>query len=296
MILYQGQKIIKNFIHEICGCSNLWTASNFILYAIDDIKSKVGTGKVICALSGGVDSAVAATLVHRAVGDQLTCIFVDNGLIQNKIIFETKKFKEKFDDLKLNHISHLFISSVVPELNQYFNNMNISVHFVNSENISNIEIGLNNPSELGADLIINASAAYDLTQQRNLVIDHGTALTFCHIDDKGKYLGCLIFPGNHIASQSLAQFTSKLNYFEMKDTNKLYGTNTEEAIGTGLFKGYIHLINGFIKEFKDNYQDIKIIGTGNGVKVFAEYINLDIYEEDLTFRGLKLFAQTILTN
>jgi type III pantothenate kinase len=162
--------------------------------------------------------------------------FVDNGLIQNKIIFETKKFKEKFDDLKLNHISHLFISSVVPELNQYLNNMKISVHFVNSENISNIEIGLNNPSELGADLIINASAAYDLTQQRNLVIDHGTALTFCHVDDKGKYLGCLIFPGNHIASQSLAQFTSKLNYFEMKDTNKLYGTNTEEAIGTGLFK------------------------------------------------------------
>ena len=51
-----------------------------------------------------------------------------------------------------------------------------------------------------------------------------------------------------------------------------------------------------IKEFKDNYKDIKVIGTGNGVKVFAEYLNLDIYEEDLTFRGLNLFAQTILTN
>ena len=80
----EGQKIIKNFIHEICGCSNLWTASNFILYAIDDIKSKVGDGKVICALSGGVDSAVAANLVHRAVGDQLTCIFVDNGLMRRE--------------------------------------------------------------------------------------------------------------------------------------------------------------------------------------------------------------------
>ena len=80
----EGQKIIKNFIHEICGCSNLWTASNFILHAIDDIKSKVGNGKVICALSGGVDSAVAATLVHRAVGDQLTCIFVDNGLMRRE--------------------------------------------------------------------------------------------------------------------------------------------------------------------------------------------------------------------
>tara|TARA_A100001037_G_scaffold204378_1_gene182832 strand:- start:3362 stop:4921 length:1560 start_codon:yes stop_codon:yes gene_type:complete len=80
----EGQQIIKNFIHEICGCSNLWTASNFILHAIDDIKSKVGNGKVICALSGGVDSAVAATLVHRAVGDQLTCIFVDNGLMRRE--------------------------------------------------------------------------------------------------------------------------------------------------------------------------------------------------------------------
>ena len=80
----EGQKIIKNFIHEICGCSNLWTASNFILHAIDDIKAKVGSGEVICALSGGVDSAVAATLVHRAVGDQLTCIFVDNGLMRRE--------------------------------------------------------------------------------------------------------------------------------------------------------------------------------------------------------------------
>ena len=171
----------------------------------------------------------------------------------------------------------------------------VIIEFTN-QNTPNIKIGLNNPDELGADLIVNASAAYDLTKQRNLVIDHGTALTFCHIDNEGKYLGCLIFPGNHIASQSLAQFTSKLDYYEMKDTNKLYGVNTEDAIGTGLFKGYIHVINGFIKEFKDNYKDIKVIGTGNGVRVFEKYLNLDIYEEDLTFKGLNLFAQSILIN
>ena len=66
----------------------------------------------------------------------------------------------------------------------------------------------------------------------------------------------------------------------MKDTNKLYGVNTEDAIGTGLFKGYIHVINGFIKEFKDNYKDIKVIGTGNGVRVFEKYLNLDISPEN----------------
>ena len=220
--------------------------------------------------------------------------FVENDVIQNKLIFETAKFKEEFKNLNLKDISHIFISSVVPELNNCFDKIKTSVHFIDSQNIPNIKIGLNNPSELGADLIVNASAAYDLTKKRNLVIDHGTALTFCHIDNEGKYLGCLIFPGNRIASQSLAQFTSKLDYFEMKDTEKLYGINTEEAIGTGLFKGYIHLINGFIQEFKDNYNDIKVIGTGNGVKVFEKYLNLDIYEEDLTFRGLKLYAQSIL--
>ena len=222
--------------------------------------------------------------------------FVDDGIIQNKLIFETEKFKEKFKVINLNEISHIFISSVVPELNSCFDNMKKSVYFVNSQNTPNIKIGLNNPDELGADLIVNASAAYDLTKQRNLVIDNGTALTFCHIDNEGKYLGCLIFPGNNIASQSLAQFTSKLDYYEMKDTNKLYGVNTEDAIGTGLFKGYIHVINGFIKEFKDNYKDIKVIGTGNGVRVFEKYLNLDIYEEDLTFKGLNLFAQSILIN
>jgi len=220
--------------------------------------------------------------------------FVENDVIKNKLIFETVKFKEEFEDINFNDISHIFISSVVPELHSCFDKINISVHFIDYQNIPNIKIALNNPSELGADLIVNASAAYDLTKQRNLVIDHGTALTLCHIDNEGEYLGCLIFPGNRIASQSLAQFTSKLDYFEMQNTEKLYGINTEEAIGTGLFKGYIHLINGFIQEFKDNYNDIKVIGTGNGVKIFEKYLNLDIYEEDLTFRGLKLFAQSIL--
>ena len=78
----QGREILKNFLFKVCGCSGNWTSGNFIADQLAAIKLQVGTGKVICALSGGVDSAVAATLVHRAVGDQLTCIFVDNGLLR----------------------------------------------------------------------------------------------------------------------------------------------------------------------------------------------------------------------
>ncbi|MBI4312379.1 MAG: glutamine-hydrolyzing GMP synthase, partial [Chloroflexi bacterium] len=78
----QGTDILRNFLFKVCGLSGAWTPDNFVSQAINRIQEQVGGGKVICALSGGVDSAVAATLVHRAVGDQLTCIFVDNGLMR----------------------------------------------------------------------------------------------------------------------------------------------------------------------------------------------------------------------
>ncbi|MDA0364459.1 MAG: glutamine-hydrolyzing GMP synthase [Chloroflexi bacterium] len=78
----QGEGVIRNFLFEVAGLAADWTASNFIDESVDNIRRAVGDGQVICALSGGVDSAVAAALVHRAVGDQLTCIFVDNGLLR----------------------------------------------------------------------------------------------------------------------------------------------------------------------------------------------------------------------
>ena len=80
----QGTTLLDNFVHGICGCGRLWTAASFVADAVQDIKDQVGTGRVICALSGGVDSTVTATLVHRAIGDHLTCIFVNNGLMRRE--------------------------------------------------------------------------------------------------------------------------------------------------------------------------------------------------------------------
>ncbi len=77
-----GGEILRNFVQGICGCEGTWTPGNFIEETVAAIRAQVGDAGVICGLSGGVDSAVAAALVHRAIGDQLTCIFVDNGLLR----------------------------------------------------------------------------------------------------------------------------------------------------------------------------------------------------------------------
>ena len=78
----QGSEILRNFVFGVCHGAGDWTPVNFVSDAVDQIREQVGDGKVICALSGGVDSTVVAALIHRAIGDRLTCIFVDNGLMR----------------------------------------------------------------------------------------------------------------------------------------------------------------------------------------------------------------------
>ncbi|MGW8248434.1 MAG: glutamine-hydrolyzing GMP synthase [Acidiferrobacterales bacterium] len=78
----QGADILRRFVHEVCGCEGLWTPGNIIDETVEAVRNQVGSDEVILGLSGGVDSSVVAALLHRAIGDQLTCIFVDNGLLR----------------------------------------------------------------------------------------------------------------------------------------------------------------------------------------------------------------------
>ncbi|MDR7522319.1 MAG: glutamine-hydrolyzing GMP synthase [Armatimonadota bacterium] len=77
-----GIEVLRNFLYTVCGCAPTWTMTSFIDRSVGAIREQVGAGRALCALSGGVDSATAAALVHRAIGDQLTCIFVDHGLLR----------------------------------------------------------------------------------------------------------------------------------------------------------------------------------------------------------------------
>jgi len=110
----RGEQIFHNFIYEICKCDGTWTMENFIDQSVRRVREQVGTGKVICGLSGGVDSSVVAALLHKAIGDQLTCIFVDNGLLRKneKDLVETT-FRDHFKiDLRVHDASERFLSNL----------------------------------------------------------------------------------------------------------------------------------------------------------------------------------------
>ena len=95
----QGDNLLANFVFKICKCTAQWNSKSIINSAVNDIRSQVADARVVCALSGGVDSAVVATLAHRAVGDQLTCVFVDNGLMR---LGEKQQIQSTFQNMNIN--------------------------------------------------------------------------------------------------------------------------------------------------------------------------------------------------
>jgi GMP synthase (glutamine-hydrolysing) len=99
-----GQDILKHFLYEVCGCLPTWTMTSIIETSVDAIREQVGSGRAICGLSGGVDSAVAAALVHKAIGHQLTCVFVDTGLMRKDEGAQVVEAFQRSQGIELIHV------------------------------------------------------------------------------------------------------------------------------------------------------------------------------------------------
>jgi GMP synthase (glutamine-hydrolysing) len=105
-----GKELLRNFVFDICGALPNWTPAQFILETVENVRKQVGHGRAICALSGGVDSSVAATLVHKAIGDKLTCVFVNNGVLR----------KNEFQKVQINLRDKLGLHLVAADATERF--------------------------------------------------------------------------------------------------------------------------------------------------------------------------------
>jgi GMP synthase (glutamine-hydrolysing) len=108
-----GQQVLEHFLHDIAGCRQTWTMVNIVEEQVEQIRSQIGAGRAICALSGGVDSAVAAAIVQRAIGDRLTCVYVDHGMMRSGETEQVRRdFEAVFDTLDVVDASETFLGAL----------------------------------------------------------------------------------------------------------------------------------------------------------------------------------------
>lgn len=154
-----GARLLSNFVHRIAGLSGDWTMAAFREQAVEEIRAKVGDGKVICGLSGGVDSSVAAVLIHEAIGDQLTCIFVDHGLLRMNEAEEVVAMFRDHYNIPLVHVQaqDMFIDALEGEMDPEVKRKTIGRLFIETFEAEAKKIG-------GADFLAQGTLYPDVIE------------------------------------------------------------------------------------------------------------------------------------
>jgi len=187
------------------------------------------------------------------------------------------------------------VSSVVPDSNDIILKHYPKAFFVTSDTISGIRVGVSSPSQVGADRLVTALAAYNRYKAECLIVDSGTAITFERVSADGVYLGGAIVPGMGIASQALHDYTAQIPLIWVEPRDHLIGGTTKDAVEAGLFHGYYEMINGMIRRFRAETPGLHVIGAGNGLSVFGDGLDLDDLDEHLQLKGLAMLADDLFS-
>ncbi len=206
--------------------------------------------------------------------------------------------------LDVSQIEDVIIASVVPPLMHSLENaikkyLNLTPYVVTHKTPLGMRILLDNPKELGTDRLVNAFAAAYLYGGPVIIIDLGTATTFCAVNENGDYLGGAIYPGLKISVDALVEKTAKLPRVEITEPDEAIGKNTISAMQSGLYYGYAGMIDYIVEKFKQELgaPDAKVVATGGLSKLIAsESKAIEIINRDLTLTGLKLIHDKINMN
>lgn len=204
----------------------------------------------------------------------------------------------KYNGLSTKDVKNIIISSVVPPLMHTLPAM--SIKYFNIKPIvvgPGVKTGMNikydNPREVGADRIVNAVAAYEKYGGPLIIVDFGTAITFCAVSKEGEYLGGAITPGIKISSEALFLRTAKLPKVEIAKPKNVIAKNTINSIQSGVVYGYIgmvdYIIEKMIEELKEGDEEIKVVATGgfsNLIAAESKYIKK--IDKLLTLEGLRI--------
>jgi type III pantothenate kinase len=192
-----------------------------------------------------------------------------------------------------SRVKGVIISSVVPNLTQVFAEMthkyfDIEPIIVGPGLKTGLSIGYEDPRQVGADRVVNAVAAERLYGSPCIIVDFGTAVTFCAIDDNKQYLGGAIFPGIKTAYDALAQRAARLPKIGLGEPKQAIGKSTEGSMLSGAIYGYAGMVDALVERFRSELRtDAKVVATGGMIHNIAPYSKtIDIVDDDLTLKGL----------
>ncbi len=202
------------------------------------------------------------------------------------------------NNLEISQVKAGVISSVVPPVTGLFEGVAVKCFSVNPLIVGpGIKTGLafkyENPREVGADRVVNAVAAIKLYRPPLIVVDFGTATTFCAIAPNGEYQGGALAPGLSISSEALFHRTAKLPKIEIEKPKSIIGKNTVHAMQAGLFYGYLGLVEGIISRMKGEMDcNPQVVATGDFAGLIGDNTELiDITEPHLTLHGLRFINE-----